>query len=60
LSRPGRSAINPETNSHQTVVAEQPGRQLADSALQTTAAQFHGSPELVDEMTRELQAIADA
>jgi hypothetical protein len=28
--------------------------------FQNTPAQFHGRPELVDAMTRELQAVADS
>jgi hypothetical protein len=28
--------------------------------FQNTPAQFHGRPELVEEMTRELQAVADS
>jgi uncharacterized protein (TIGR02246 family) len=61
LVPPAQTAINPETNSHQTVVAErQDGGQWRIVLLQNTPAQFHGRPELVEEMTRELQAIADS
>jgi|SRR5215204_3250893 len=60
LVPPGKSAINPETNAHQTVVAEQRAGGWQVVLFQNTAAQFHGRPELVDEMTRELQAVADA
>jgi hypothetical protein len=28
--------------------------------FQNTPAQFHGRPELVEDMTRDLQAVADA
>jgi uncharacterized protein (TIGR02246 family) len=56
----GQTAIRPETNSHQTVVAEDRDGQWRIVLLQTTPAQFHGRPDLVEEMTRELQAIADA
>jgi hypothetical protein len=28
--------------------------------FQNTAAQFHGRPDLVEEMTRELQAVAES
>jgi uncharacterized protein (TIGR02246 family) len=56
----GQTAIRPETNSHQTVVAEGRDGQWRIVLLQTTPAQFHGRPDLVEEMTRELQAIADA
>jgi uncharacterized protein (TIGR02246 family) len=60
LVPPGQSAINPETNSHQTVVAERQEGQWKIVLFQNTPAQFHGRPELVEEMTQELQAVADA
>ncbi len=60
LVPPGQSAIDPETNSHQTVVAEQRDGRWQIVLFQNTAARFHGRPELVDEMTRVLQAVADA
>ena len=56
----GQSAINAETNSHQTVVAEAQGGQWRIVLFQNTPAQFHGRPELVEDMTRELQAVADS
>jgi uncharacterized protein (TIGR02246 family) len=56
----GQSAINPQTNSHQTVIAEAQDGHWRIVLFQNTAAQFHGRPELVEEMTRELQAVADA
>jgi uncharacterized protein (TIGR02246 family) len=60
LVPPGRSAINPETNSHQSVVAERQHGQWRIVLFQNTPAQFHGRPSLVEEMTRELQAVADS
>jgi uncharacterized protein (TIGR02246 family) len=59
LVPPGQTAINPETNSHQTVVAAQHEGQWKIVLFQNTPAQFHGSPALVEDMTRELQAVAD-
>ncbi|HEY6686746.1 MAG TPA: SgcJ/EcaC family oxidoreductase [Propionibacteriaceae bacterium] len=56
----GQSAINAETNSHQTVVAEAQDGQWRIVLFQNTPAQFHGRPELVEDMTRELQAVADS
>ncbi len=56
----GQTAINPETNSHQTVVAEQYKGQWRIVLFQNTAAQFHGRPALAEDMTRELQAVADS
>jgi uncharacterized protein (TIGR02246 family) len=60
LVPPGQTAINPETNSHQTVVAEEQQGQLKIVLFQNTPAQFHGRPALVEDMTRELQAVADS
>src|SRR5215211_7641341 len=57
LVRPGHSAINSQTNSHQTVVAEEQNGQWRIVLFQNTPAQFHGRPELVEDMTRELQAV---
>jgi uncharacterized protein (TIGR02246 family) len=56
----GQGVINAETNSHQTVVAESQDGQWRIVLFQNTPAQFHGRPELVEDMTRELQAVADA
>ena len=60
LVPPGQTAINSETNSHQTLIAEAQQGQWRIVLFQNTAAQFHGRPQLVEEMTRELQAVADA
>lgn len=60
LVPPGRTAINPETNSHQSIVAERQHGQWRIVLFQNTPAQFHGRPSLVEEMTRELQAVADS
>ena len=60
LVPPGQTAINPETNSHQTVVAEEQQGQWLIVLFQNTPAQFHGRPGLVEDMTRELQVVADA
>jgi uncharacterized protein (TIGR02246 family) len=60
LVPPGQTAINPATNSHQTVVAGERDGRWEIVLFQNTPAQFHGRPELVDEMTRELRAVADA
>jgi uncharacterized protein (TIGR02246 family) len=60
LVPPGQAAVSPETNSHQTVVAEQHEGQWKIVLFQNTPAQFHGRPALVEDMTRELQAVADA
>ena len=60
LVPPGQTAIRPETNSHQTIVAEAQHGQWRIVLFQNTPAQFHGRPSLVEEMKRELQAVADS
>jgi uncharacterized protein (TIGR02246 family) len=60
LVPPGKTTIDAEKNSHQTVVAERRDGRWQVVLFQNTPAQFHGRPELVDEMTRELQAAADS
>jgi uncharacterized protein (TIGR02246 family) len=60
LVPPGQTAIKPETNSHQSVVVEDRDDQWRIVLFQNTPAQFHGRPDLVEEMTRELQAVADS
>jgi uncharacterized protein (TIGR02246 family) len=60
LVPPGQTAINSATNSHQTVVALEQDGQWSIALFQNTPAQFHGRPELVEDMTRELQAAADS
>jgi uncharacterized protein (TIGR02246 family) len=49
---PGKSELEPSRNAHQTLVAARGEIVL----FQNTPAQFHGRPELVERMTRELEA----
>ncbi len=56
----GQTTVKPETNSHQTVVAERRDDGWEVVLFQNTPARFHGRPERVDEMTQELQAVADS
>jgi len=49
---PGKTELEPARNAHQTLVAAR-GEILL---FQNTPAQFHGRPELVEGMTRELEA----
>ena len=60
LVPPGESAIKPQTNSHQTVVAERQDGHWWIVLFQNTPAQLHGRPELVEKMTQQLQAVADS
>jgi hypothetical protein len=59
LVPPGSSAVKPEVNAHHTVVAEQLGGRWQVVLYQNTAAQFHGRPQLVEQMTNRLQEVAD-
>ena len=54
---PGQTDINPAVNSLQSVVAVRRDGTWSIALLQTTPAQFHGRPELVQQMTEELQQL---
>lgn len=52
---PGQSDINPKINTHHTLVAEKYEGKWHILLFQNTPAQFHGRPELVEQMTEELR-----
>lgn len=52
---PDKKDINPSTNAVQTLIALKQDNNWKISLFQNTPAQFHGRPELVEEMTKELQ-----
>ncbi|SFV06945.1 SgcJ/EcaC family oxidoreductase [Alicyclobacillus macrosporangiidus] len=54
---PGQSDINPNVNTHHTVVVVHHEGNWRIQLFQNTPAQFHGRPELVDQMTAELRAL---
>ena len=54
---PGQSDLNPAVNAHQTLVATKHGGRWYIALLQTTPAQFHGRPDLVEQMTEELRQL---
>src|SRR5579859_1836842 len=54
---PGQSKINPAVNAIQTLVATKRDGTWRVALLQSTPAQFHGRPELVEQMTEELQQL---
>jgi uncharacterized protein (TIGR02246 family) len=54
---PGQSDLNPAVNAHQTLVAVKRDGIWRIELLQTTPAQFHGRPELVEQMTEELRQV---
>jgi uncharacterized protein (TIGR02246 family) len=52
----GATELNPSLNSWQTVVAQQQQDGWRIVQMQNTPAQFHGKPELVQQLTEELRA----
>ena len=54
---PGKSDIEPAVNAHQTLVAVKIDHDWRIELFQNTPAQFHGRPELVEEMTEELRRL---
>ena len=56
----GRSELDPDKNAHQTVVAVRKDEDWRIVLLQNTPAQFHGRPGLVEELTAELQRVAES
>ncbi len=53
----GLSDINPAANAHQTLVVLNREGNWRIQLFQNTPAQFHGRPELVEQMTEELKAL---
>ncbi|OCA91548.1 DUF4440 domain-containing protein [Bacillus sp. FJAT-27225] len=51
----GEMDLRPELNAHQTLVAKMHKDLWKIELFQNTPAQFHGRPELVEEMTEELR-----
>jgi uncharacterized protein (TIGR02246 family) len=54
---PGKTDIEPTVNTHQTLVAVKKDHNWRVELFQNTPAQFHGRPELVEEMTDELRQL---
>jgi uncharacterized protein (TIGR02246 family) len=54
---PGQSNIEPKLNTHHTIVAVKREGKWRIALFQNTPAQFHGRPELVQELTEELQQL---
>lgn len=57
---PKESAIKPELNTIQSLLAVAEGGSARVVHFQNTPARFHGRPELVQRLTAELQSIATA
>ena len=54
---PGKNEIEPNVNAHQTLVAVKKDDAWQIELFQNTPAQFHGRPELVEQMTEELKEL---
>jgi uncharacterized protein (TIGR02246 family) len=54
---PGQSDINPKVNTHHTLVVVNSEGNWRIQLFQNTPAQFHGRPELVEQMTEELREL---
>jgi uncharacterized protein (TIGR02246 family) len=54
---PGGADINPAVNTIQTVVAVKQHGEWRIALFQNTPAQFHGRPELVQQLTEELREL---
>jgi uncharacterized protein (TIGR02246 family) len=54
---PGQSDINPDVNTHHTVLASRSDDGWRIVLFQNTPAQFHGRPELKERLTEELRRL---
>ena len=52
---PGQSKITPAVNTIQTLVGQKEQEQFLIALFQNTPAAFHGRPEAVEQLTKELQ-----
>ncbi len=59
MVQPGQLDLDPAVNAHQTLVAAKRDGTWRIELLQTTPAQFHGRPELVQHMTEELRQVLE-
>jgi len=57
---PGQSDILPAVNAHHTLIAVHSEKGWQIELFQNTPAQFHGTPELVEQMTDELRKLINA
>jgi uncharacterized protein (TIGR02246 family) len=54
---PGKTEIDPNFNTHHTLVGVKSEGGWRIELFQNTPAQFHGRPELVEQMTKELEQL---
>ncbi|MFC4874738.1 SgcJ/EcaC family oxidoreductase [Negadavirga shengliensis] len=57
---PGKRDINPAANAIQTITTVKQNGVWKIALFQNTPAQFHGRPEMVDELTKELSAVSES
>jgi uncharacterized protein (TIGR02246 family) len=57
MRSPGQSKLNPNVNAIQTLTALKHKRQWQIELFQNTPAQFHGRPELAQQLTEELSQL---
>ncbi len=57
LLPPGKTDLNPTTNAIQTLVAVRHAGQWRIAHYQNTPAQFHGRPDLAEQLTEELRQL---
>ncbi|MBN3527379.1 SgcJ/EcaC family oxidoreductase [Paenibacillus apiarius] len=55
----GQSDLNPDVNAHQTLVAVKDEGNWRIQLFQNTPGQFHGRPELAEQMTEELRQLLE-
>lgn len=51
----GKMELDPQLNAHQTLIAVKENNVWRVELFQNTPAQFHGRPDLVEQMTKELR-----
>lgn len=54
---PDKTDIEPKVNAHQTMVAVKKDNDWQIELFQNTPAQYHGRPDLVEQMTNELRLL---
>jgi uncharacterized protein (TIGR02246 family) len=57
MTPPGQQELNPAVNTIQALVAVRDGGEWRIALYQNTPAQFHGRPEAVEQLTKELRQL---
>ena len=56
---PGKEELDPSLNAHQSLLVKKVDNEWKIALFQNTPAQYHGRPELQDEMTEELKSVKE-